>query len=198
MLNCAKTERIEITQMSNFSSPDERNLILRLIERDEEALRHFLDNHVKRVYNFILLKIGGDEHNAEDFTQEVCIKTLNALPAFRKDSRLYTWMCAIAKNLIIDQNRIKKQKEIRINPAHAEQISNPPADNEIDGRLVRTAMLSIDSKFQEILEAKYIRKLSYKEIAKDLNVTEKSVDSLLQRAKEELRNSMKKAGSYEA
>ncbi len=59
------------------------------------------------VYRFVL-SLTHDEHEAEDITQETFLRALDAKEQFSGGSSLYTWLCTIAKNQLL--NRLKKQK----------------------------------------------------------------------------------------
>lgn len=59
------------------------------------------------VYRYVL-SLCGNEAQAQDITQETFLKALKSADKFAGESSLYTWLCAIAKNLWL--NSCKKQK----------------------------------------------------------------------------------------
>ncbi len=73
---------------------------------DQEALAALLGRHQRWVFN-IALRMLYDHADAEDATQEILIKVLKALPSFRGESKLSTWLYRIAVNHILN---VKKQK----------------------------------------------------------------------------------------
>ncbi len=54
------------------------------------------------VYHYVL-SLCRDETEAQDITQETFLKAVNAGDHFHGSSSLYTWLCAIAKNLWINE-----------------------------------------------------------------------------------------------
>ena len=60
--------------------------------------------------------------------------------------------------------------------------------------LTRRALLSLTPRDAEILLMKYGERLSYREIASHLGITEKAVERRLQRAREQLRGALTNLG----
>jgi RNA polymerase sigma factor (sigma-70 family) len=73
---------------------------------DREALERLFARHQPWIFN-IAVRMLLRYPDAEDATQEILIKALKALPAFRGDSRFRTWLYRIAVNHILD---VKKDK----------------------------------------------------------------------------------------
>lgn len=59
-----------------------------------------------RVYRF-LLSLTGDPHQAEDLTQEVFYRALLHIGRYEERGQMFTWLCAIGKNLWLSQCRKK-------------------------------------------------------------------------------------------
>jgi RNA polymerase sigma factor (sigma-70 family) len=73
---------------------------------DREALECLLTRHQPWIFN-IALRMLYRHADAEDATQDILIKVLKALPAFRGESRFRTWLYRIAVNHILN---VKKEK----------------------------------------------------------------------------------------
>ena len=69
--------------------------IRRIVSGDRAAGRAFVTEHYPRVYRF-LRHLTGREVVAEDLTQQTFLKAWEALPAFRGDASLATWLHRIA------------------------------------------------------------------------------------------------------
>lgn len=52
-----------------------------------------------------LLKLTHDENTAEEITAETFFRAMNSIHAFRHQSSLKSWLCAIARNIYYDQLR---------------------------------------------------------------------------------------------
>lgn len=81
-------------------------LLVRARAGETEALETLLARHQPWVFN-IALRMLYHHADAEDATQEILIKVLRALPSFRGESKLSTWLYRIAVNHVLN---VKKEK----------------------------------------------------------------------------------------
>ncbi len=81
-------------------------LVARARAQDREALEALLSRHQPWVFN-LAVRMLYQQADAEDATQEILIKVLKALPSFRGESKLTTWLYRIAVNHILN---VKKEK----------------------------------------------------------------------------------------
>jgi RNA polymerase sigma factor (sigma-70 family) len=86
-------------------TPDEE-LVSSAQAGDRDAVERLLARHQPWVLN-IAIRMLGRRPEAEDATQDILIKALEGLPAFRGDSRFRTWLYRIAANHILN---LKKDK----------------------------------------------------------------------------------------
>jgi RNA polymerase sigma factor (sigma-70 family) len=90
----------------NVGEETDEALLAKARSDDQEALAALLARHRRWVFN-IALRMLHDHADAEDATQEILIKVLRALPSFRGESKLSTWLYRIAVNHILN---VRKQK----------------------------------------------------------------------------------------
>lgn len=138
------------------------------------------------VYHYTL-SLCQNETAAQDLTQETFLKAMNAVGNFKGNSSLYTWLCAIAKNLWI--NRCKKQNREII----PENITNIEQDDQssIEQRVVEkeTAMHihkilhSMNEPYKEVFSLRVFGQLSFSEIANLFSKTESWARVTYHRAK---------------
>jgi RNA polymerase sigma factor (sigma-70 family) len=81
-------------------------LLVRARADDQDALETLLARHQPWVFN-IALRMLYQQADAEDATQEILIKVLKALPSFRGESKLSTWLYRIAVNHILNVKKAK-------------------------------------------------------------------------------------------
>src|SRR5579883_3348197 len=74
--------------------------------RGDAFINQLFHRHHSRVAAWCL-RITGDINSAADMAQEVFIKALQRLDAFRGDSKFTTWLYAIARNHCLDEMRAK-------------------------------------------------------------------------------------------
>ncbi len=88
----------------------EPQLIERLRDGDHDAARTLYDAHVDRVYR-ICYRFAGEDHLAQDFTQETFVRAFTKIDTFRGDSAFGTWIGSIATTVSL--NGLRKVKRFR-------------------------------------------------------------------------------------
>ena len=86
---------------------EERQLILRTRQGDQEAFREIFNQYRDRVYR-VAYGVVRHREDALDIVQEVFIKLFRSLQHFRGESGLYTYVYRIAMNTAIDYARRTK------------------------------------------------------------------------------------------
>ena len=89
---------------------NESQLISRVLAGDSEAARELYDAHVDRVYR-LCYRMAGEDHLAQDFTQDTFVRAFTKLAGFRGESSLGTWLGAIATSVSL--NGLRKVKRFR-------------------------------------------------------------------------------------
>lgn len=85
-------------------------LIGRALEGDGDAARALYDAHVDRVYR-ICFRMAGEDHLAQDFTQETFVRAFTKLDTFRGEAAFGTWLGSIATSVSL--NGLRKVKRFR-------------------------------------------------------------------------------------
>jgi len=174
---------------------EEKELILRTMEGDEEAFGVLVKKYKTKVFN-LAYSLTHDRDAADDLAQESFIKAYFALPRFKLKSGFGTWLYRIAINTVKDylrkKGRIKKvtfEKEIEHLIIQEDEMEKKEKkqQEEQNRRLVHEAIQSLPEKHQLILSLRDIQGFSYGEIADILNVSPGTVDSRLHRARKTLR-----------
>lgn len=106
--------------MDNAADDDE--IVLRLLDRDQDALREltlryggYLLNAVRRHYGHLL-----SEEDIEEVVQDTFLKAWNHIGEYDdRKAKLTTWLFAVAKNVAIDHMR---------RSAHVLEVVNPRED----------------------------------------------------------------------
>ncbi|WP_419167835.1 RNA polymerase sigma factor [Candidatus Palauibacter sp.] len=88
----------------------EPQLIQRLKDGDENAARSLYDAHVERVFR-ICYRFAGEDHLAQDFTQETFVRAFTKIDTFRGESAFGTWLGSIATTVSL--NGLRKVKRFR-------------------------------------------------------------------------------------
>ena len=167
----------------------EEELIKEILNDNKKAINKFYKTYQDRLLNFILRKVS-NRKDAEEILQDTFLSALDSLPLFKGDSSLYTWLCSIARHETIDFLRRKKIKTIVFSRLPflkkiVSQALGPELtlqEKELKLKIWQT-LKSLSEGYREILRLKYIDGLSMVEIANQLKVTVKAVESKLFRAR---------------
>ncbi len=159
---------------------------------DEELLKLFEDPDTRRnafnllvqkyqqkVY-WLVRKMVVDHDDANDITQDVFIKTWNALGNFRGDSKLYTWLYRVASNEAINfLNKKKRRFFVPLHDVENELSEKLESDPELSGDAIQLklqkALLKLPEKQRLVFNLKYFEELPYDEISE---ITGTSVGAL--------------------
>ena len=84
---------------------DDRNLVKRLLAGDEKAFSQFFDENFGRLYRFALARISHEEEAAREIVQAALSRALQKAHTYRGEAALFTWLCVICRNEIVDWMR---------------------------------------------------------------------------------------------
>lgn len=177
---------------------DDRRQVKILLSGDQEAFRQFFEENYARLYRFALPRVSNDTNAAEELVQQCLSKALTKLESYRGEAQLFTWLCTIVRNEIIDwqrkQNRLNERFVLTedfpgikaaVESFHAPASDDPARNFERaeTARLIQVALDQLPARYGNALEWKYIEGFSAQEIADRLNMGIEATNSLLARAK---------------
>jgi RNA polymerase sigma factor (sigma-70 family) len=97
--------------------PDPTSADDALVERarrgDVDAFEALYRTHAPRVYA-LCLRLTGEAAQANELAQDVFIRAWDALPEFRGDARMTTWLHRIAVNAMLTKRRGDRRRSARI------------------------------------------------------------------------------------
>jgi RNA polymerase sigma-70 factor (ECF subfamily) len=164
----------------------------------ESLFRTYADDVCRIVAR--LLGPGASEADVDDLAQQVFLAAHRALPRFRGDSQVRTWMYGITARIVLQHLRGRRRYRAMIERFEAamELVETPPGlEEEIARRQalhrVWSALLRIKPERRVVFVLFEIEGLSAGEIAAVLGVKEEAVRSRLRRAREDLAARMKEA-----
>ena len=79
---------------------------------ENESFDQIYQVYFDPVYRYAL-SLSRDPDLAEEITQETFFKAMRSLDSFRGESSIKSWLCSIARNLLIDHQRKKKSNRLR-------------------------------------------------------------------------------------
>ncbi len=139
--------------MSNPTDPNqveqgkERELIARAQQGDRAAFAALVRAHQNEVYT-LARRLVGDPHLASDVAQEALIRAWKALPRFRGDAQLSTWLHRITVNTAWTQ----KKKASRHAAASIDEFTELPAPMGADHPEVAGELLELRGRLRAALD----------------------------------------------
>jgi RNA polymerase sigma-70 factor (ECF subfamily) len=151
-----------------------------------------VSEHRSRVYR-LALRLTGNQHDAEDLTQDVFIRVFRSLSTYRPGS-FEGWLHRITTNLFLDQVRRRNRHRTEpLDPAADGWVragGTDPAQLLADAHLsedVRAALRAMPDQFRVAVVLCDVDGLSYEEIADVLGIKLGTVRSRIHRGRSHLR-----------
>jgi RNA polymerase sigma-70 factor, ECF subfamily len=191
---------------SSGDPDDDFRLVALAQNGDHRAYEALVTRHRGRIFAMIRNMIH-HEADAWDLSQEVFIKTWNALPRFEAKARFSTWLYRIAHNVVYDWTRKRKIEsvgELNDEIFERESIDNAslttpsggesPDASMAKGELrvkIEAALCRLSEEHREAVLLKDVQGLSYKEIADVMGCSIGTVMSRLYYARQKLQTMLK-------
>ncbi len=186
---------------------DEQFLIEKLKQGDEAAFKQIVEAWQNMVYN-TALGILQNAEDAEDVAQEVFVQVYESIKTFKAESKLSTWLYRITVSKALDHLRRKKRKKRfayvqSLFGADNETIVEKPdfhhpgvtLDNKERAAVLFKAINQLPENQKIAFTLHKLEGLSYREISDAMKTSVSSVESLIHRAKNNLKKWL--AGHYE-
>jgi RNA polymerase sigma factor (sigma-70 family) len=181
---------------------NEQDLLVSLQRGDPQAFKKLVDTWQNMVFNTVL-GIVQDMDETEDITQEVFIQVYQSVSGFRGESKLSTWLYRIAVTKALDAERKKKakkrmgtlrslmgwgDKEEPVAPFHHPGVQ---MEKKETAALLFAAMQRLPENQRIAFTLIKTEGLAYEEVATIMQITQKAVEALMHRAKENLRKQLR-------
>ena len=182
---------------------DDRQIIKGIIQNHEPSFRHLIEKYQRLVFGSSF-RIVGNTSDAEDICQEVFLEVFRSIHKLRNEDDLSGWLFKIAKNKSI--SLLRKRNPAKAHTAEdnhlylsQEKLSKKQTDHNTPARKLEEkearqvlfqAIDCLPKKQKRVLLMHKFEDYSQKDICSTLNLTQASVESLIYRAKNNLRKSL--------
>jgi len=171
---------------------------------DREAFAALVEMTSAQIFR-MMVRILGDQQDAEDVLQETCIKAFRSLPDFEGRSSVTTWLYRIAVNEALMLVRKRKPQAISVEDnssfdAEAESEAMEIADfcclpegellSSESRRFLDQAVLNLPENLRVVFVMRDQEGLSIQETAEALDLSENNVKTRLLRARLRLRQEL--------
>jgi RNA polymerase sigma-70 factor (ECF subfamily) len=185
--------------------PDIR-LMLRVRDDDPVAFAELVELYQHRLVT-VMHHLVSNKEEAEDLAQEVFLRVYRTRKKYRPRAKFSTWLFTIANNLALNALRSRQRKpsvplDVRdsgpLGPRPAEQLvrdrQSQPGERLQQQELaaiIQEALAELNERQRAAVVLNKFEDMNYAEIAEVMNLTTKAVKSLLSRARENLRATLK-------
>jgi RNA polymerase sigma-70 factor (ECF subfamily) len=152
----------------------DRALVSRWLAGDERAATALVERHANALARFAASL--GVRQDADEIVQDTFVRAFNALPDFRGESSLRTWLFTIERRLVLDRRRAARRRR------DEEEITESDAATSVtalDGlvaeelqRKVGLVVADLSPMQRQVFSLRVSEGLSYKEIATVVGTTE--------------------------
>jgi RNA polymerase sigma-70 factor (ECF subfamily) len=183
---------------------EEKQLLQGLQLRQASAFRYLVDSYQTKVYNTVLAIVQNSEE-AEDVAQEVFMEVYESVEKFRGDSKLSSWVYRIATTKALEAYRKRKTQKrwggfLSSLFGENNEVVHEPADfihpgilleNKERSTILFKAINKLADNQKIAFTLHHVEGLSYQEITEVMRLSLSSVESLLFRAKTNLKALLK-------
>jgi RNA polymerase sigma-70 factor (ECF subfamily) len=177
--------------------PTDVELVRAYRNGDSHAFEELHRRYVASIYRLVRRKLG-DALLAEDIAQETFMKALRMMDRVDDSFNFGGWVHTVARNLCFDELR-RRQRDLRADTAAeeedgAELMANLPStarsfdpvlmqeSNETRRQVWKVAQ-RLPEKYRLVLTLRELQDMSYRQIARTLQMSESAVETLLYRAR---------------
>lgn len=170
----------------------DQQLIQRCLKNDMSAYRQLYDDHKDVLFN-IAMRIHQNVQDAEDVLQETFVRIFKALPDFKGESKLSTWIYRILLNTCFSNLKHKKSSAEKVIYLSKEELAHATAqiENPDTGIILEQEITALPVGYRTIFVLHEVEGFAHEEIAKMLEITTGTSKSQLFKAKKMLRRRLK-------
>lgn len=156
---------------------DDKALIRAAQGGDADAFEQLLERHYDTMYRFAY-RWCGDRANAEDITQQACLKLARVLASYRFESAFSTWLYRVVINCARDWSRSEVRHVLAAQEDDWPEDAAGPADTVEHQTFLRQLLHKLESLPEGIKETLLLvhgEGLTHAEAARALDVKESTV-----------------------
>ncbi|MEO8053017.1 MAG: RNA polymerase sigma factor [Acidobacteriota bacterium] len=170
-----------------------------ICQRDRKATARLVELHADAVHRYVSRRLAPKIDLVDDIVQDVFVAAWRGLSSYSGEASLQTWLVSIARNKVEDHYRrtlktplesLEKEDDVFL-VADSIDLDATMDQSRQAGRAVKT-LSEIPTEYAVILRWRYWDGKSAREMAMATGRSEKAVERLLARAREQFRNAWMK------
>lgn len=148
------------------------------------------NTYYMQVYSFVMT-LAKNQHISEEITQKTFFKVMTSNSQYREDSSELTWLCAIAKNLFVDEMRANS-RGTTLNTDAPSNISIEQATANKDSAFqIHQIVHDLEEPYKEIFQLRIFGELSFLNIGQLFGKSENWARVTYHRARLKIQERMK-------
>ena len=173
---------------------DISQLTAQMVKGDEMAYRTFFDLYFNRLLRYLLVVTGGREEAAREAIQQTLLRVVRHIRAFDSEETFWSWLTVLARSSIVDEERKRSRYLALLDRFFVkQQLEVGLAEGDTDAHLLELMeknLALLPGEERDLIERKYLEHGSVKEIASEMQSSEKAIESRLVRIRKKLRESI--------
>ena len=140
---------------------------------DKNTAEKLYEAFYMKVFSYAMT-LAKDRNDAEEITQETFFRAISTDKSFRGDSDSYTWLCAIAKNIFIDEMRRTARQDDELSeelPDTNKGIEEKLSDRD-QSLKIHLILHKLEEPYKEVFQLRIFGELSFAEIGAIFGKTE--------------------------
>ena len=176
---------------------DDREIVTSVLKGDYRAFELLVKQYQKLVY-FIVFRLVKNKEDNEDVCQEVFIKVHTSLNRFAFESKLSTWIATIAYHTAINyirkhnKNQASSYTDDMDNYHFTTETPEYVLEKKSESEYINQLILQMPVNYRTVVTLYHLNEFSCNEIQEITGIPEGSVKSYLFRARQLLKDKMKK------
>jgi RNA polymerase sigma-70 factor (ECF subfamily) len=166
-----------------------------MVKGDEIAYRSFYDVYYERLWRYLLVVTAGDEDASREALQGALMRLVRYIKIFRSEEVFWSWLTVLARSALYDNQRKRgRYRAFLARFTEYSRIENGISSGTGDENVLSDALdekvreLSADER--DLIEQKYLKRLSVETMALQLRISEKAVESWLMRIRRKLKHAV--------
>ncbi len=175
------------------SAADDLALARAVLRKDRKATAELVSRHTGAIYSYVRNRVFPRADFVEDLVQEAFLSALQSLGSYHGAASLRAWLLGIARHKVEDFYRAQLRGAAEsIEESHEDLEGAGPEigeviDQERLQRRVQEILGLLPDTYRWLLLWRYWEQRSAREIAAELSKSEKAVERMLARAKDQFR-----------
>jgi len=181
---------------SSADREEERQLVIRAVERDANAFAELYDKHVIRIYRHVYYLVN-DPTTAEDLTAQTFLKAWEAIDRYKeRGAPIVAWLLRISHNLTVSFLRSKRDHSELDEGFMDHKSKHSPEEaleQSADEKSMREAVLKLRDEQRQVIMLRFVEEMDYREVADIIGKSVPAVRVIQHRALGNLRRLMTEA-----